>query len=600
MFRRYGFAGYLHGALLYGSAIACLHLHHNQVASVRDAIVVLLFCQVLFGLWSAAAFLAGALVGRAATRLGVTQHSLWTDGRWLGVLAFGLMFWWPFFLYGLTYDHVPMQAPASAWGMLAYVLAVALAVLLGVWLLALVLRRWLPLAGRPVAVVTAAGHALALLVAVTMALTAPPRQAALATTATTTAATLPAVTETGLDVTLVALDGADWQVLDPLIAAGKLPNFAEIQRRGVAGPLHTFPDSNSSVIWASIYSGARPDQHGILDFYRVHLPGMRPGAGVFPVHRTFFKEMVDLLEPIGLAERASVSRYDLQALPLWEITDHLGLATGVVDGYYYSFPAPRLATAGSFLAAYGLDGFYQQVIAGGGAARLRDLPLFLQPAPETLFRAVKPALTAADFFWQEQALAGLRTVMPSPRLLSFYTHEPDTVQHLFWKWYEPRRFFGVRAADIASKGGEIARMYGEFDRFLGGLLASTDEHSVLMVLSDHGHSPTILHQSFFTQHRHGPPGILLACGGPLRRGARLEDAQVLDIFPTVLALLGLPIPADAAGQPLRQMFVDSFLAEAPLREIPTYRGLWPTALPEGAESGLLSEEMQRLKNLGYL
>lgn len=611
MLRRHAVAAYLHGALLYGSVIACLHLLHNQVDSVRDGLVVLFWCQLLFGLWSLAAFAAGAALARGWS--GIRKATPASDGRGLGLLVFGLMFWLPWFLHGLTYDNVPGGPPASAWGMLAYVMVVALAIALGVWAWTRALLR-VPVSGRALARIAVAGYALAVAAALVLVAGAAPAAApapatttpaaptpAAPTPATTMPATLPAVSATGLDVILVALDGADWRVIEPLIAAGKLPAFAEILRRGSGGPLQSFPDSNSAVIWASIYSGERPERHGILDFYRMHLAGMRPGAGLFPVHRTFFKEFADVLGPLGLAERVAVSRYDLRALPIWEIADHLGLPAGVVDGYYYSFPAPRLATTGSFLLSYGLDGFYQQVIGGGGAARLKDLPLFLQPEPEALFRTIKPALTQPDFFWQAEALRALLGTLPAPRLLSFYTHEPDTVQHLNWKWYQPERFFGVRAEDVASRGGEIERLHREFDRFLGELLERVDERTVLMVVSDHGQSPTMLHQRFFTQHRHGPPGILLACGGPVRAGAAVADAGVLDVFPTVLTLLGLPTPADGGGgRVLSELLDEGFLREHPARAIPTYSGLWPPALPLGASSGLLDEELQRLKALGYI
>ena len=44
-----------------------------------------------------------------------------------------------------------------------------------------------------------------------------------------------------------------------------------------------------------------------------------------------------------------------------------------------------------------------------------------------------------------------------------------------------------------------------------------------------------------------PPGILIASGGPLRRGLRVDDATIYDLAPTVLWLLGLPVPQDLAG-----------------------------------------------------
>ena len=121
-----------------------------------------------------------------------------------------------------------------------------------------------------------------------------------------------------------------------------------------------------------------------------------------------------------------------------------------------------------------------------------------------------------------------------------------------------------------------------FDDFLGELLALVDERTVLIVVSDHGHAPTLLHQNYFTQHRHGPPGILLACGGPLRAGARLDQAAVLDIFPTVLYLLGLPIPKDAAGFFLADMVDPQYLSAHPVahrRHLPR-----PVARPPSARA----------------
>ena len=41
---------------------------------------------------------------------------------------------------------------------------------------------------------------------------------------------------------------------------------------------------------------------------------------------------------------------------------------------------------------------------------------------------------------------------PAPRLVNFYTHQPDSDQHWFWKWYEPERFFNVKAKDLAEEG----------------------------------------------------------------------------------------------------------------------------------------------------
>ncbi|MEO8502326.1 MAG: alkaline phosphatase family protein [Acidobacteriota bacterium] len=588
-------SGFLTGAATYGSAISLAHALHNRLDSARDTLVLWLWCGAAFGAWMAAMFALGFLPALVARRRALDpEHARHCDPRWWGLLGFNLIFWELFFLHGLTYDHYPFGTLHSVWGMLAFLAAYGLVIAAGVLLLTLLLFALVRGASRAVftAVLIAflAAHGVSVLRGVPEGKAKVVRPAAIPIT--------PEATD--LSVMMVDLDGADWRVMQPMIDKGELPNFAEIMRRGTSGPLPTIKDSNSAVIWASIFSGMRPEVHGVLDFYRIQLPGMA-GAGVFPVHRTFFKEIAEALAPFGLAERTTMSRGELHALPLWEILDHYGISIGVVDGFYYSFPALPMSTPGGYFVSYGTDLFYSKLIHEPGSAKLSDSKLFVQP--DDVLREIKPFLEKPDFEWQSAAVLQLLSDRPQPRFLNMYTHEPDSVQHWFWKWYQPELFLNVHAADLAQWGGEIPKRYKSFDAYLGKLLQRVDqapEKTVLLVVSDHGHSPTILHQSYYSQHRHGPPGIFLACGGPIRAGEKLASGSIYDIFPTVLYLLGLPIPADAAGQVLDPIVDPAFLAAHPRRSIPTYDGLWASPHAPGAKSGLNKEELEKLKSLGYI
>jgi hypothetical protein len=83
---------------------------------------------------------------------------------------------------------------------------------------------------------------------------------------------------------------------------------------------------------------------------------------------------------------------------------------------------------------------------------------------------------------------------------------------------------------------EIRKLAGQLD------LAA----AVLVVTSDHGHTPT---------GGHGGPEEdvvkvpLVMVGGPVRAGSRGECEQV-DVAPTIAALLGVAIPASSQGRPL--------------------------------------------------
>ena len=121
---------------------------------------------------------------------------------------------------------------------------------------------------------------------------------------------------------------------------------------------------------------------------------------------------------------------------------------------------------------------------------------------------------------------------------------------------------------------------------------------MLVLVSDHGHSPALFH-SMDTQHRHGPPGIVLLHGGAVRPG-RLARAQVLDVMPTVLALLGLPVPDDADGRVLEEALQPAVLAAHPLRHVPSWSGVPPPAPAIAIDPARRAEELDKLRALGYI
>ncbi len=393
---------------------------------------------------------------------------------------------------------------------------------------------------------------------------------------------------------LVGLDGADWRAIDLVSARGALASFAALTHDGSSAALATIRDANSAVIWASAYTGHEPARHHVLDFYTIQLAGM--GHALFPVHRTFFKELAVRLQRVGLATLRPVDRFSLAVHPIWDIVDRAGLSSGVVDGYFYSFPALAPRHPESFLLAYGLD----DVVAHGEPTGIER---FVQPP--SLYGEVRPLLGARDLYWQSATLLHLLRTRPRPRLLSLYTHQPDSVQHRNWKWLEPERYLRVTADGLQARGDAIPRVYRDIDAFLGRLRAAVGPETVLIVFSDHGHAPTITHR-MQTQHRHGPPGILLMAGGPVRQGVRLEHAHVFDVFPTVLYLLGLPVPEDAAGKVLTEALDAELVRRRPPRTIPSYESLWvgdesaPAPLPPALEDARRRDEIEKLRALGYL
>jgi len=73
-------------------------------------------------------------------------------------------------------------------------------------------------------------------------------------------------TAAGRRVLLVAFDGLDRRVLQSMIDARRLPNFARLAETGSFEPLRTSTPPHTPVAFANIISGADPGLHNIFDF----------------------------------------------------------------------------------------------------------------------------------------------------------------------------------------------------------------------------------------------------------------------------------------------------------------------------------------------
>jgi predicted AlkP superfamily phosphohydrolase/phosphomutase len=105
----------------------------------------------------------------------------------------------------------------------------------------------------------------------------------------------------------------------------------------------------------------------------------------------------------------------------------------------------------------------------------------------------------------------------------------------------------------------------------------------------------------YLQGRHCPDGILVAVGADIAAGATMTGASVLDLVPTLLYALGLPIPDDVDGRALSELFTPAFQRSRAVRLEPAHQ----TVGSAESDKQLYSEEEsaameRRLRGLGYL
>ncbi len=97
---------------------------------------------------------------------------------------------------------------------------------------------------------------------------------------------------------------------------------------------------------------------------------------------------------------------------------------------------------------------------------------------------------------------------------------------------------------------------------------------------------------------HHPDGVLIAAGPGIRRGHRFDHASVLDITPTLLALLGLPVGKDMEGRVLHEIFEEEYWAGREVQFIDTWED---ASWRYEQDAGVVTEELKdHLRSLGYL
>ena len=128
----------------------------------------------------------------------------------------------------------------------------------------------------------------------------------------------------------------------------------------------------------------------------------------------------------------------------------------------------------------------------------------------------------------------------------------------------------------------------------GGLTVVLPGHAELPfeeLFEDTGHVATGIHD---------PEGIVILAGPAVYQGVKLKEASILDVAPTALALLGLPVARDMRGRIWTEAIHPQFWERFPLTVVDTYRREERrTSAPEISDKDV-EILYQRLQHLGYL
>jgi predicted AlkP superfamily phosphohydrolase/phosphomutase len=392
---------------------------------------------------------------------------------------------------------------------------------------------------------------------------------------------------TGDRVLLIGVDAATWDVMRPLMAEGRLPTFTALVRQGWSATLESIDPTISPALWTTIATGHRPAAHGITGFLA---PG--PDGSEIPVTS-------------NLRRREA----------LWSIaTQHARTVNAV--GWYVTWPVE--AVNGVMVSDRFVDADRGELVGGGAESLSADHPGVF---PAALGSDLEKLFVRADRFIDPYEREFHRTFKAYPvdatrtaiaeRLMRerpadltlVYLWGVDPIQHHFWKYHQPETWRGppLPPADVELNRNKIRDYYEDTDAFLARLIAAAGPRTTVVVVSDHGAGPLLAYDATNpVSGDHRLDGIVIIAGNHTRHGAGDRTASILDITPTVLYLLGLPVGEDMEGRVLEEAIDPTFFAAHRPRTITTYE----VKEHEGREAAVPTDAderiKERLKSLGYL
>jgi predicted AlkP superfamily phosphohydrolase/phosphomutase len=376
-------------------------------------------------------------------------------------------------------------------------------------------------------------------------------------------------------VIVLLFDGASLEYIWPRAADGRLPQFARLIETGAEIDLATIRPTQPDPVWAAALTGMYPSKSGIRSAAAHYALGDDRPIDVLPDH-CFSHALVSL----GIVRDVPNSSAAWRSRPLWSILADAGISVGIVR-FPLTYPAQPVL---GFLVA---DRFHDLI----GSALEFDraaYPADVVPVARASFSkdrgAEQPEDTPADDAASLRDRAYSRALhslqqRASPQLIGLRYQALDEVGHRFWSATQPR-FAGDPSEEQRRLAAQaLERAYLAADAEVGAAMETLAADDLLLVISGFGMQRLnplkhLVGELFGERglsgtHERAPDGFLLAYGTAVERGRR-PRGSIVDVAPTILYYLGLPVGRDMDGFARSDLFSPAFTAERPIAFIPTY------------------------------
>jgi predicted AlkP superfamily phosphohydrolase/phosphomutase len=285
---------------------------------------------------------------------------------------------------------------------------------------------------------------------------------------------------------VIGLDGATFDLLDPLIERGVLPNLRQLVHRGVRGKLRTVIPPGTGPAWSSIVTGLDPSNHGIFDL---------------------------IVRATGSYSLGFLNAESLRAPTVWDLVGAFG-GKALVLNVPMTYPPKKVngyLVSGLLTPASSENCTYPRELL----EKIREMEPGYRIVPGQAF---SPARIGAFLDELEQVFDAKARVLKELikeddwRFVMQVFNETDFLQHALWHVldsthprYDPE--LNTRYAD------RIYDFYARVDSLIGEVQALAGDDASIVVISDHGHGP--LHEFIHANNLLIEKGIL-----KVKRGIR--------------------------------------------------------------------------------
>jgi len=247
-------------------------------------------------------------------------------------------------------------------------------------------------------------------------------------------------------VFVIGLDGATFDLIDPWVNEGRLPNLKRLLDKSTYGRLESTIPPITPPAWTSFTTGMNPGRHGVWDFF--------------------------ILEPNSF-KKVLVNSSHVRSKRFWDLAGERGKKNIIL---YVPFTYPPQKIEGAMVSGFPAPSQGEYVYPKEMNEELEeklgkwwvkvDVDQYGDSQEEAfleeIYRSLEARFRVADYLMQKEW-----------DLFVFVIMETDWVQHVFW----------------GKKDQCLLPLYAKIDGIIGHFMESLREEDAILILSDHGFGP---------------------------------------------------------------------------------------------------------------